>query len=213
MLTHLKQALITSSHEVDEQMDRWRIGLCAVALIFFTLVLCPDAHAERDWALTLYSGRMTDANLTHAATFNFEFENAYLISLGLSRKLFTFGDFYDIEIEGQVAKHFGDQDNWEFALVVYFRWLFFPWDAYLDTSFAAGAGLSYATSIPAIEAKLYEDTARFLGALMFEFAFSLPHVPQWSLTCGIHHRSGAGGVFSGVRGASNAWVIGIRHSF
>jgi len=65
----------------------------------------------------------------------------------------------------------------------------------------------------AIEAKYYEDTARFLGALMFEFAFSLPDVPQWSLVTGIHHRSGAGGLFSGVRGASNAWVIGIRYSF
>jgi len=48
---------------------------------------------------------------------------------------------------------------------------------------------------------------------MFEFAFSLPQFPQWSLMTGIHHRSGAGGVFNGVRGASNAWVMGIRYNF
>lgn len=156
---------------------------------------------------------MTDANLTKTATFNFEFEDAYLIDLGLSRRLYTFQNYFDIEIEGQIAKYFGDQDNWEFNLVAYFRWLLFPWDAYLDTSFAVGAGLSYATSVPAIEAKYYEDTARFLGALMFEFAFSLPDVPRWSLVTGIHHRSGAAGLFSGVHGASNAWVIGIRYSF
>ena len=194
-------------------MDRWQIGVYGLALILISLIPCSDAHAERDWALTLYSGRMTDADLTGAATFNFEFENAYLIDLGLSRRLYTFQNYFDIEIEGQIAKHFGDQDNWEFNLVAYFRWLLFPWDAYLDTSFAAGAGLSYATSVPAIEAKNYEDAARFLGALMFQFSFSLPHVPQWSLVTGIHHRSGAGGVFSGVYGASNAWVIGIRYSF
>jgi len=198
---------------VDEQMDRWQIGVYALALIFFSLVPCSDAHAERDWALTLYSGRMTDADLTNAATFNFEFEDAYLIDLGLSRRLYTFQDYFDIGIEGQIAKYFGDQDNWEFNLVAYFRWLPFPWDPYLDTSFAVGAGLSYATSVPALEAKNYEDTARFLGALMFEFAFSLPDVPQWSLVTGIHHRSGAAGLFSGVHGASNAWVIGIRYSF
>jgi len=202
-----------AGYEVDEQMDRWQIGMCALALIFLTLVPCSDAHAERDWALTLYSGKMTDAALAKTATFNFEFENAYLIDLGLSRRIYTFQNYFDIEIEGQIAKHFGDQDNWEFDLVAYFRWLLFPWDAYLDTSFAAGAGVSYATSVAAIEAKHYEDTARFLGALMFEFAFSLPQVPQWSLVTGIHHRSGAGGVFSGVQGASNAWVIGIRYRF
>jgi len=194
-------------------MVRWQIGMCALALIFLSLVPCSDAHAERDWALTLYSGKMTDADLGKTAMFNFEFENAYIVDLGLSRRLYTFQNYFDIEIEGQIARYFGDQDNWEFDLVAYFRWLLFPWNEYLNTSFAAGAGLSYATSVPAIEAKNYEDTARLLGALMFEFAFSLPQVPQWSLVTGIHHRSGAGGVFSGVQGASNAWVIGIRYSF
>jgi hypothetical protein len=194
-------------------MVRWQIGMCALALIFLSLVPCSDAHAERDWALTLYSGKMTDADLAKTAMFNFESENAYIVDLGLSRRLYTFQNYFDIEIEGQIARYFGDQDNWEFDLVAYFRWLLFPWNEYLNTSFAAGAGLSYATSVPAIEAKNYEDTARLLGALMFEFAFSLPHVPQWSLVTGIHHRSGAGGAFSGVQGASNAWVIGIRYSF
>jgi len=194
-------------------MVRWQIGMCALALIFLSLVPCSDAHAERDWAITLYSGRLTDTKLSSTATFNFEFENAYFIDLGLSRRLYTFQNYFDIEIEGQIARHFGDQDNWEFDLVAYFRWLLFPWNEYLNTSFAAGAGLSYATSVPAIEAKLYEETARLLGALMFEFAFSLPQVPQWSLVTGIHHRSGAGGAFSGVQGASNAWVMGIRYTF
>jgi hypothetical protein len=187
--------------------------MCALALIFLSLVPCSDAHAERDWAITLYSGRLTDTKLSSTATFNFEFENAYFIDLGVSRRLYTFQDYFNIEIEGQIARHFGDQDNWEFDLVAYFRWLLFPWNEYLNTSFAAGAGLSYATSVPAIEAKLYEETARLLGALMFEFAFSLPQVPQWSLVTGIHHRSGAGGAFSGVQGASNAWVMGIRYTF
>ena len=194
-------------------MVRRQLVLSALAMILLNLIPLSTEGAERDWAITLYSGKMTDADLTKAATFNFEFENAYLVDLGLSRRLYTFQNYFDIEIEGQIARYFGDQDNWEFDLVAYFRWLLFPWNEYLNTSFAAGAGLSYATSVPAIEAKLYEETARFLGALMFEFAFSLPQVPQWSLVTGIHHRSGAGGVFSGVQGASNAWVIGIRYRF
>ena len=197
-------------------MDRWQIVLCAMGMIFLSLISFSAANAQnaqKDWALTLYFGRLTDSSLTQTVTFNSKFENAYLIDLGLLRRLYTFRDYFNLEMEGQIAKHFGAQDQWEFDLIGYFRWLPFPWDEYLDTSFAAGAGLSYATSVPKIEAKNYDEGARFLGGLMFEFAFSLPHVPQWSLITGIHHRSGAGGVFSGVRGASNAWATGLRYSF
>lgn len=199
--------------KMDRQVNRWISGMFLLTLGLLALFPCNKAHAERDWALTLYSGLMTDGDLTKTTTFNFEFEEAYLLDLGLSRKLYTYKDCFDIEIEGQVCRYFTDQSNWEFDLVAYFRWLLFPWDAYLDTSFAAGAGLSYATSIPTIEAKHYSETAQFLGALMFEFDFSLPNVPQWSLVTGIHHRSGAGGTFSGVHGASNDWVVGIRYRF
>lgn len=197
-------------------MGRWQLGLCALAVIFLSFIpfSAADAQsAQRDWALTLYFGGLTDSELIQTATFNSKFENAYFIDLGLSRRLYTFRDYFNLEIEGQIAKHFGAQDQWEFNLVGYFRWLLFPWDEYLDTSFAAGVGLSYATPVPKIEAKNYDEAVRLLGALMFEFAFSLPRVPQWSLITGIHHRSGAGGVFSGVRGASNAWAIGLRYSF
>ena len=195
-------------------MSRWQLGFCALAVIFFSFIPFAAAGAERDWALTLYSGRLTDSGIGATATFNFKFENAYFIDLALSRRLYTFRDYCNIEIEGQIAKHFGDQNHWEFNVVPYFRWLVFPWDAYLDTSFAAGVGVSYATSVPEIEAKNHDDVAaRFLGALMFELAFSSPRVPQWGLVIRLHHRSGANGVFSGVSGGSNAWAMGIRYSF
>jgi len=195
-------------------MGRWQLGFYALAVIFFSFIPFTAADAERDWALTLYSGRLTDSGIGETATFNFKFENAYFIDLALSRRLYTFRDYCNIEIEGQIAKHFGDQDHWEFNGVGYIRWLVFPWDAYLDTSFAAGAGVSYATSVPEIEAKNHDDVAgRFLGALMFELAFSPPRVPQWGLVIRLHHRSGAEGVFSGVSGGSNAWAMGIRYSF
>jgi hypothetical protein len=201
---------------MEKPIGRRQITLCTLTVIFLSFIPLSVANAQnaqKDWALTLYLGNLTDSSLFGTAAFNSNFENAYFIDLGLSRRLYTFQDYFGLEIEGQIAKHFGAQDQWEFNLVSYFRWLLFPWDKYLDTSFAVGAGLSYATSIPKIEAKNYDETARLLGALMFEVVFSVPHVPQWSLITGLHHRSGAGGVFSGVRGASNAWVIGLRYSF
>jgi hypothetical protein len=194
-------------------MGRWRLGWYLLIVIFLGFIPFSSADAERDWALTIYSGRLTDSNLANTVTFNFDFEDSYFIDLALSRRLYTYRDYFNLEIEGQIAKHFGDQHHWEFNGVAYFRWLPFPWDSYLDTSFAAGVGLSYATSVPEIEAKNHDETAKFLGALMFELAFSRPSIPQWGLVSRLHHRSGAGGLFSGVHGASNAWAIGIRYSF
>jgi hypothetical protein len=182
-------------------------------MIFLSPVPFSSAEAERDWALTIYSGRLTDSNLANTATFNFHFEDSYFIDLALSRRLHTYRDYFNLEIEGQIAKHFGDQHHWEFNGVAYFRWLPFPWDFYFDTSFAVGAGLSYATSVPEIEAKNHDEAAKFLGALMFELTFSHPCIPQWGLATRLHHRSGAGGLFSDVHGASNAWALGIRYSF
>ena len=71
-----------SGYEVDEEMDRGQIGMCALALIFLNI---------------------------------FEFENANLIDLGLSRRIYAFQKYFDIEIQGQIAKYFGDHDNWEFS--------------------------------------------------------------------------------------------------
>ena len=199
-------------------MGRWQYGLCALAVIFLSFIPfgaspAKAQDAQKDWGVTLYFGRLTDANLYQTAAFNFSFEDSTFIDLALSRRLYTFRNYFNIEIEGQVAKHLGDQNHWEFNGVAYLRWLPFPWDAYVDTSFAAGAGLSYATSVPDIESKNQDEASKFLGALMFEFAFSLPRVPQWSLITRLHHRSGAGGVFNDVHGASNAWATGIRYRF
>jgi hypothetical protein len=194
-------------------MGRWKLGIYTLAVIFFSFIPFAAADAERDWAVTLYTGRLTDAGIAHTATLNFKFEDSYFVDVALSRRLYTFRDDFNLEFEGQIAKHFGEQDQWEFNGVGYIRWLPFPWDKYLDTSFAAGAGVSYATSVPKIEAENHDKAARFLGALMFELALSLPRVPQWGVVIRLHHRSGANGLFSGVHGASNAWAAGIRYNF
>jgi hypothetical protein len=194
-------------------MVRWRLVLPVLATLCLNLIPLSAEGAEKDGALSLYYGRLTDEQLTTTATGDFRFENAYFVDLGASRKLYTRQDRFNVEIEGQIARHFEKQDNWEFCFVAYLRWLRFPWNEHLNTSFAAGTGLSYATSVPEIEAKFYHRTSQFLGALMFEFAFSRPRAPQWSWVVGIHHRSGASGTFSGVRGASNAWATGIRYAF
>jgi hypothetical protein len=118
-----------------------------------------------------------------------------------------------IEIEGQVGKHFGIQNHWELNAVPVVRWLRFPWDGYVDTSLAVGAGVSYALETPEIEAVGVTDTPQLLGYLMFEIAASLPTMPDWFFVARLHHRSGANGLFGDRLDASNAVGLGIRYGF
>jgi len=142
-----------------------------------------------------------------------EYKDSYLVDLALSRRFASYKKYLDFEAEGQVAKHFGDQDHWEFVALVVVRWLPFPWDRYVDTSFAVGDGLSYASETPKLEDDKYDDTSQLLNYLMFEFAFSLPRIPSWSFVVRIHHRSGILGFYNDVKGASNALGFGIKYSF
>jgi hypothetical protein len=194
--------------------NRKQIKAMALALTLIALTPLCAAHAQDDWAATLYTGRLTNERLGNSSVGDFAFEDAYYGGLGVMRRIYSYRHYVDLELEGQVKKFFGDQDHWEFVLLGYFRWLPFPWDKYLDTSLAVAAGLSYATSVPAVEVENQGDSARLLGALSFEFTFALPRVPQWHLVAGIlHHRSGAGGTFDGVTSASNGFGIGLRYRF
>ena len=182
--------------------------------------MCANAEAESEttseplnWGVSLYYARLNDGKLGETFTFNTELEDSSFLALALSRRFYTFRDWFDLEFEGQVAKHFQEQNHWEFNVLGDIRWIKFPWDHYVDTSLAAGAGVSYATAEPEIELKNHGKVSKFLGYLMFEAAFSLPPLPRWDLFARIHHRSGAGGVFNDVRGASNAYGVGIRYKF
>jgi len=196
----------------------WVVVILAGALSFG---MCANAEAESEttseplnWGVSLYYARLNDGTLGETLTFSAKLEDASFLALALARRFYTFRDMFDLEFEGQVAKHFQDQDHWEFNFLGTFRWIKFPWDRYVDTSLAAGAGLSYATEEPPIELKNHGKANQFSGYLMFEAAFSLPQLPRWDAFARIHHRSSAGGLFGDdVKGGSNAYGVGIRYKF
>ncbi|MBW2355547.1 MAG: hypothetical protein JRF23_02040 [Deltaproteobacteria bacterium] len=137
------------------------------------------------------------------------YEDSHLVGLGLSRKIGTYKDLIGFEVEGQAVKHFGDQDNEELNALIVARWLPFPWDRFLDTSFAVGEGVSYATTDPSLENK----GQQWLNYILLELAFAAPSRPQWEAVIRVHHRSGVFGLYNGVRDASNALGVGIRYRF
>ena len=184
-----------------------------LGVVVFILLLAQHANAQSKWYLILYGGQITDGTLGETLCGAVGLENSYFTTLAVARELKRFDDWVSVEVEGQVVQHFGIQDHEEFNLALVVRWLPFPWDCYLDTSFALGDGLSYATDIPEIESERHDEVStRFLNYLMFEFDFKLPQFPRWSLIARLHHRSGIYGLFDGVDGASNAVCLGVKYN-
>jgi hypothetical protein len=172
----------------------------------------PDSEKKPDelkWAVTLYGGMITSDNLADTLGASASYADSSIGVAALSWQFYRLGEHIRLEVEGQVAKHFAEQDTWELNAVVVARWVTFPWNAYLATTFAAGEGISYATKIPEAEAK--PGASQWLNYLLFEVTFALPTHPEWALVGRIHHRSGFWGALA--PNSSNAVAVGIKYRF
>ncbi len=111
-----------------------------------------DDQIDRPWGLSVYYGILTDATMMETITFDADFNSEFKFwVVALSKRIKKYSDNLDFEIEGQIAKHSGGQDNMELNGLLIARWKKFPWDGFVDTSAAFGAGLSYATDTPVFE--------------------------------------------------------------
>ena len=187
-------------------------------LLLSSLFLLPSyVHSgdSKNYHVTLYGAMLTDGALAETAIFKAKLDNDFkFATVAAGAKIGNLFDWIDFELEGQAVKHLEGQHHWEFNSLVIARWLRFPWNDIVKTSFAVGEGLSLATNKSVSEEKYHgEKTDKFLNYLMFEFDFALPHEPSWSLVTRIHHRSGVFGLFGGVHGATNAFSLGIRYHF
>lgn len=189
--------------------------MAVIILIFAALTAHADeTTAKQDFALTVYSGRMTDGDFGETLIGQADFVDAYVMVGALA---WTYARFYDnalsFEIEGQVGKWFGDQHNWEFNLPAAVRWSKFPWGKYVATSLAYGIGPSYAATEPEEEIKLNHSTKKFLVYWFGELTLGPPE-SNWAASFRLHHRSGAFGLIEEQgRGGSNTVAAGIKYRF
>ena len=167
-------------------------------------------------ALTAYGGASTDGTLVRDILLfgGFTVEDSYLAAIAVSEPVY-YHERYQWEVEGQVVKHFGLQDHWEFNALIALRWKYFPWNKHVKTSFAVGDGLSYATEVPLLEDLDEPETGstRLLNYLLIELTFAPPKEEHWAFVFRIHHRSGIFGVFDDVSGGSNVIALGIKYTF
>jgi len=197
-----------------------RVARVLVLTLLSLLLLCSELHAREEraeggeWSLTLLGGVMSDDTLGDAAIFKADYDYSHrFVSIALARKLGRWNKDLRFELEGQAVRHSGAQKYWEFDGAIIARWLSFPWDRYVDTSFAAGEGLSIAGEKPELEQRRHEESSRLLNYLLFEFTFAHPEHKALSLVTRLHHRSGIRGLINDVHGASNSMAVGLRYEF
>ena len=197
-----------------------RIYLWIVILLILSSnnVSADDSISEKSksdykWHVSIYGGPYTDENLAQIALLQADYSNTNYIVVGaLSREIYRYKQWFSFELEGLVGKHFGPKDDqWEFAGLILGRWHAFPWDKYIDTSFAMGAGLSLNSEVSQLELDRDENAQRLLGYLAFETTFGLPQYPRWDLMIRVHHRSGAKGIIG--ESVTNYLCAGLKFSF
>lgn len=191
-----------------------KLILAAFMAVVLSLALLGKAVAGKDFAVTVYGGRMTDDTYSETLSGRADFIDAYMMVGAFS---WTFARYLDdalcLELEAQVGKWWGDQDNMEFNLPVAMRWSRFPWNHSVSTSLAFGLGPSYATDEPEGEIERHDETQRFLVYWFGELALGPPN-SSWSWVFRLHHRSGAFGLVADQgEGGSNTLAAGLKYRF
>lgn len=189
---------------------------------FFALLILfhgSIASAEEDckpWGVTFFVAEgsthgvekiITDANLHLRRTF--------FASVEVIRKIYCFEKFLflnnlSIEVESQIAKHWGKQHNGELTLAPLVRLNTVTWPEVISMNFAVGDGISQALGNPKFETV----QVRTMNYLMMEGAFFLPDKPDWQMILRWHHRCKCFGVFSKRhQSGSNFIALGLRYHF
>jgi hypothetical protein len=187
--------------------------------------LRPADNVGGSWNWTLLYGRMTDAALVKTFLFNFELDEARLLSgeIGYTLKednpVVRFLDPVLSTVD--VAMNITYQDDpagdiFLFNPYIMARWSNFPWSNTLRTTFGLGGGLSFATDIPSIEVDPKNpdgNYSRLLHYIAVEATFALPKHKDWQLVYRLHHRSGVFGLMQAENAGNTAVQIGLRHYF
>jgi hypothetical protein len=199
-------------------------GAAFLGLGFLGSPAAAQGH-DRQWHLTAYGSQWVNADLLEiperAVTGRLTTEGAYFVGAGLSRVVIpsfsiplpgTDLAFHGnrIEVEGQVLRHFGDQNHWEGTIALMFRTGQIPLFWGLSVNLAFGEGISYASERPRLEGSFRVEPSRFLNYLAFEAEFSHASLPGVYFVPRIHHRSGIFGLIAERESGSNFIGAGLR---
>lgn len=188
-----------------------------VPLLVALIAYIPFAAAEAsEPALTVYAAQISGEPSWENVFFKpvaADYIDSYLVAAALSTSYaHYYGGGLQLEAEGAVAYHFGEQHLWEFdAVPIMARWQRFPWSHTIKSSAAFGVGVSYTTEVPPIEVALEGESQQWLVHWVVELTAG-PAEGPWEASVRLHHRSVAYGLM-GKDGGMNALGFGLRWQF
>lgn len=166
-----------------------------------------------------YAGQLYKNEFTRIITAPAEIglKSSYLAALNFDYRFLKIR-YLPLQLEGEfnIAKRFGQQNEFDFSAAPFLRWTWFPWNNLVYTNVRLGiVGLSYATAISPYE-RLNSGNMNGSNVLHFlapEVTFSKSESSPWEVFVRVHHRSGVFGLFNGVHGGSNYLSGGARVFF
>lgn len=188
------------------------------------------AGADGNWRIGVLGTIWAETNLPelpyNTVSGKLKFHETYFTAVELTRVLVRdfsiptpFGNLpgNDIELSGQVVKHWGKQKHVELTAALGWRsgnWRFI--DA-MSVNFSYANGLSVALKRPAWEKG--PEGVRGVNSrhvqfyIMTELEFTPTAAPDWHMVLRLHHRSGIYGLISPQRTGSNYLGFGLRKDF
>ena len=180
----------------------------------------PDWHPQ-PWAFTAWGGQMTDSDFGQTFVGGGRMRPEALFGMGLQKRIMRAGPLA-IELEADLFSHIADQQQGgphnqktpyadlpsqnfgEAILGLGVRAWVQPW-----LSLSVVEGISFNTDVSLYEKTFREENSQLLNYLGFEVEAAIS--PDLSLVGRIHHRSGAFGLYNGVSGGSNGYLLGLRY--
>lgn len=180
-------------------------------------------YDQYHWSLLYYYGQTVNGSLVGTAVGNFtrwpehiqSLELAYTLNEhnALRKWLSPAVGVVQLAANGTIRQGTNEHTIYEFNPYILFRWANWPWNHTITTSLAFAEGVSYDSSVPAIEKRQNDNTRRLMNYLMFEATLARPSYPNLQLVFRIHHRSGAYGLYRAGNTGSNDLGLGIRYLF
>ncbi len=178
----------------------------------------PGVNDDRKWAVSMFYGFASvdsDMYMAPKALWDSNFREESVVGGTISYNAVRFLRHFTLEAEIGVGHRFGvgATEGWVAGFVRYDN---FPWNHVLRTTVAASIGVNYINTLPASENPPGDPGAarsKLLHYFAPEITFALPDQPQHELLFRLHHRSGVFGLFNGVHGGADAFVMGYRYRF
>jgi hypothetical protein len=166
----------------------------------------------KSW-FNVYAGVVADAELSEIVfSGNFNTGNLGMVGASFGHEFGSLGNALRFEWEVGLSMQFGDQTFATAQAYLMARWIWFPWNKWLMTTFALGTGPSIATKKSKYEAENGE-ASYYKNGFLIELTFNLPEHPNLVLQYRNQHRSSIFGLLGNAGSPSDFHNIGIKYRF